>query len=77
MKLVTTNDTIARDLRTSLLLREGVPMGLTWGSIKAAMTILGVSDEDRVASIELGVGQLGCGRLFRDDEPDGIVIREM
>jgi hypothetical protein len=76
MRLVTTNDTVIRDLKASLVQREGVPMGLTWGDVKAAFQLLGVRDDDRIAGIELGMAQLGSGRLYRDDEADGIVVRE-
>jgi hypothetical protein len=74
---LTTDATLARDLRASLALRDGVPVGNTWASFKAAMEVLGVGDEDRVASIEFGVAQLGSSRIVRDDEADGIVIREV
>ena len=74
---ITTDATLDRDLRASLALREGVPVGNTWASFKAAMAVLGVTDADRVASIEFGVSQLGTSRIVRDDEPDGIVIREV
>ena len=75
--LVTTNHTVARDLRASVGVRvDGVPAGLTWGQFKAAMTLLGVADDDRVASIEYGCAQCGTGKLVRDDAPDGIEIRE-
>jgi hypothetical protein len=74
---LTTNDTTGRDLRASLSLRHGVPTGNTWGAIKAAMTVLGVRDDDRIASIEYGVMQFGSGRIVRDDAPDGIEIKEV
>ncbi len=73
---ITTDRTVGRDLRASLAIRDGVPAGLCWGDFKAAMTLLGVGDEDRVASIEFGCKQLGTGRIVRDDAPDGIEIRE-
>lgn len=76
MKLVTTDDTLARDLRASLNVRNGVPAGVTWGQFKAAMTVLGVQDEDRIASIEYGCKQYGTGSIVRDDAPDGIEVRE-
>ena len=76
-KLVTTDETVARDLKASLALREGVPFGTTWGTFKAAMTLLGVHDDDRIASIEMGTSRFVVGtRLVRDDAPDGIEIRE-
>ncbi len=51
--------------------------GVTWGSVKAAIAGLGVEDDDVIAAIEIGVMQAGSGRLVRDDEPDGIEIREV
>lgn len=78
MKIVTTNDgTVGRDLRAALALREGVPYGLTWGDLKHALELLGVTDGDRIASIELGCKSCGSGRIVRDDAPDGIEIREV
>lgn len=76
MKLVTTDATMARDLRASLARRQGVPFGVTWGAFKAAMTLLGVTDDDRIASIEVGTSQCQVDtKLVRDDAPDGIEIR--
>lgn len=72
----TVDDTIARDLRASLNLRNGVPAGLTWGDFQAAMKLLGVKDTDRLASVEYGCGQFGSGCITRDDANDGIEIRE-
>lgn len=73
---MTTDDTLARDLRASLALREGVPYGVTWGDFKAAMTLLGVKDDDRLASIDVGNSQLNTySRIMRDDAPDGVEIR--
>ena len=72
---ITTDKTLAHDLRASLDLRRGVQTGLTWAGFKTAMTALGVRDEDHVASIEFGV-TAGTGRICRDDAPDGIEIRE-
>ena len=74
-KHFTTSGTIGRALRASLDLRHGVQTGLTWGGFKAAMFVLGVNDEDHLASIEFGV-TTGTGRICRDDAPDGIEIRE-
>lgn len=76
MKPVTTDNTVTRDLQASLNIRDGVPVGVTWASFKAAMTILGVEDEDRIASIEFGCKQFGSGRIVRDDAIDGIEVRE-
>lgn len=73
--LVTTNDTISRDLRATLNRQRGVPAGLTWGEFQAAMKLLGVKDDERIASIDYGNCN-GTGRLMRDDAPDGIEIRE-
>lgn len=76
--MTVTNDfTITRDLIASLNRQDGVPFGLTWGSIKAAMTVLGVKDDDRIASIEIGVMQAGGGRMVREDAVDGIEVREV
>jgi hypothetical protein len=73
--LVTTNETVSRDLRATLNLQRGVPCGLTWGDFKAAMQLLGVKDDERIASIDYGCGT-GTGRLIRDDAPDGVEVRE-
>lgn len=74
---LTTDDTIVRDLRATLALQDGVPVGVSWGAFKAAMTILGVKDDDRIASIEYGTSHFGGeGRIVRDDASDGIEIRE-
>ena len=74
---ITTDETLAQDLRASLIERRhgSVHTGLTWADFKTAMTALGVTDEDHVASIEFGV-TAGTGRICRDDAPDGIEIRE-
>ena len=77
MNRMTTNATIAGDLRASLVLQEGVPAGVTWGAFKAAMDTLGVDDADFLASIEYGCKQYGSGRIVRDDAPFGIEIREV
>lgn len=73
--LVTNDQTLSRDLRATLNRQRGVPCGLTWGDFKAAMVLLGVQDEDRIASIDYGCSS-GTGRLLRDDAPDGIEVRE-
>lgn len=73
--LVTTKDTLSRDLRATLNRQRGVPCGLTWGDFQAAMRLLGIRDDDRIASIDYGCGT-GTGRLLRDDATDGIEIRE-
>ena len=74
---ITTDETVTRDLRASLNVQHGVPVGVTWRAFKAAMTILGVTDEDRIASIEYGCSHFGgAGRIVRDDAPDWIEIRE-
>lgn len=75
--LVTTDRTLARDLRASLVRAEGVPFGLTWGDFQAAMKLLGVKSTDRIASIEIGCSQTrATGRIHRTDAPDGIEIQE-
>lgn len=73
--LVTSNETIGRDLRATINRQRGVPCGLTWGEFQAAMKLLGVQDSDRLASIDYGCGT-GTGRLLREDAGDGIEIRE-
>ena len=74
---LTTDETVARDLRASMHVREGVPVGNTWGAFKAAMLILGVQDEDRIASLEYGISVFGLGRIQREDAAEGVEIREV
>jgi hypothetical protein len=45
MKHITTDATLAKDLRASLAARTGVSAGTTWGSFKWAMAVLGVRED--------------------------------
>ena len=75
---ITTDETLGRDLRASLTARTGVSAGTTWGSFRWAMAVLGVRDDDRIASIEYGCSRLGGnGIIVRDDADDGVEIREV
>lgn len=76
MPTITSDATLSRDLVASLNRQDGISAGLTWREFQAAMTLLGVGPEDRIASIEFGCTQFGTGRLMREDAPDGIEIRE-
>ena len=51
--------------------------GITWGDFQRAMQRLGVQDDDRIASIEYGVALGSSGRICRDDDVDGVEIREV
>lgn len=77
MAHITTNDTIAADLKASLLARNGVAVGMTWASFKMAMEQLGVQDDDYLGSIEYGVMQGGSGYIVRNDEDGLVEIREL
>jgi hypothetical protein len=78
MKHITTDATLAKDLRASLAARTGVSAGTTWGSFKWAMAVLGVRDDDTLASIDYGTARLGGnGTIVREDADDGIEIKEM
>lgn len=68
---------VADALARSLTARRGVYAGWTWASFKQAMEALGVTDGDRLVSIEYGVVQGGSGRICLDiDDHGGIEIRE-
>ena len=73
----TTDKTLRDDLQASLLARNGVPVGTTWGDFKAAMAALGVKDSDYLASIEHGIAQTSTGYIVRDDVNGMVEIREL
>lgn len=76
--LVTSNDTIRRDLLASLN-RVGVRMGTTWGSFKRAVEAFGVTDRTPLEAIEVGVHQQ-TGRIGISEESvenGGITVYEM
>lgn len=72
---VTTNQTIAEDLRASLRAR-GVPAGTTLGDLIDALQSLGLRTSDPLGGIEYGMGQGGSGRIFAEWEDGCYVIRE-
>lgn len=73
---ITTDETLAADLRRSLEQR-GVCTGRTWGDFKRAVEAFGVDDAAPLSMIEYGVSQLGAGRITAVDEGAGIEVREM
>lgn len=76
MKLV--ESPIARDLKASLIARGAAkPVGSTWGSFKSAVEALGVRDDDTLACIEYGVRYAGSSYIVRDEDEDGIEVREI
>lgn len=73
---VTTDDSVIDDLRASVNARQGVAAGSTFGEFLAACRRMGIRDEDKLASIEFGVSAYGNGWITRDDDIDGISVRE-
>ena len=74
---ITTNETMRDDLTRSLLRNGRAYAGFTWGEFQRAMEAFGVRSDDKLASIEFGISQMGSGWLTFDRDEDGAVeIRE-
>lgn len=73
---ITTNRTIAADLDRSLLARRGIDRGETFADFIEACRLLGITDNTRLASIEVGVAATGSGCMTATFDADGVDIRE-
>lgn len=77
-KLAAADSQTMRALKASLIDRGfAKPAGMTWGDFKHAMDCLGVKDSDPLSSIEHGVMAMGTGYIVKEDNGDGIEVREI
>lgn len=75
---VTTNGTILRDLQASLRQRGYQALPGTVGDFIGALQALGVTLNDEIGSIEVGVSATGTGRIVVERDEHGFIeIREV
>lgn len=78
MKPQPVDNAVVRSLKDSLIACGAAKhAGTTWADFKAAIEQLGITDSDRIASVEYGIAFGGRGYIVKDEEGGEFEVREI